>query len=390
MTDAPFIPYGRQDIRDEDVSAVDAVLRSDFLTQGPAIAAFEAALTNACEAPHAIAVSSATAALHIACMALGLGPGDHLWTSPISFVASANCGLYCGASVDFVDIDPATALMDVDDLERRLITAKAEGRLPKVLVPVHFAGHSCDMARIGVLAKEYGFRVVEDASHCIGGHHDGQPIGSCAHSDICVFSFHPVKIVTSGEGGAALTRNPELAARMNDLRTHGITREASRYQQADDGPWYYEQQALGYNYRITDIQAALGTSQMTRLSEIITARHSIAARYDQLLAELPLRWLERGPFGASGLHLYVVLLDDAAARRPVFDAMRADNIGVNVHYIPIHLQPFYRQMGFAPGRFPAAEDYYSRAISIPMFPGLTDGMQDRVVQSLARALGTAG
>lgn len=378
-----YIPYGRQDLSEADIAAVVEVLRSDWLTQGPAIERFEASLKEATGAAHAVAVCNATAALHIACLALGVGPGDRVWTSPNSFVASANCALYCGASVDFVDIDPATLNMSVAELAAKLERARADGTLPKVVIPVHFAGEPCDMAAIGALAREYGFRVIEDASHAVGGRYGAQAIGACEHSDITVFSFHPVKIVTTGEGGAALTQDPALARTLARLRTHGITREAGEMTHPTEGPWYYQQIELGFNYRITDIQAALGASQMARLVPFVARRHAIADRYDTLLAPLPLRTPTRAPGNYSGLHLYPIQLDDAERRKPVFDGMRAAGIGVNVLYIPIHLQPYYRGLGFAPGDFPAAEDYYARSMALPMFPALTDAQQDRVVETLA-------
>lgn len=381
-----FIPYGRQAISDDDVAAVVAVLQSDWLTQGPAIERFEAALKDATGAAHAIAVCNATAALHIACLALGAGPGDTVWTSPNSFVASSNCALYCGARVDFVDIDPVSLNMSVSKLAGKLEAAKRDGTLPKIVIPVHFAGEPADMAEIGALAKQYGFRVIEDASHAIGGSYGAKMIGACEHSDIAVFSFHPVKIVTTAEGGATMTNDPDLAATLARLRTHGITRNAAEMSGESEGAWYYQQIDLGLNYRMTDMQAALGASQMDRLAEFIDRRHCIADRYDTGLAGLPLRTPVRAPGRRSGLHLYPVQLDDASRRKAVFDGMRAAAIGVNIHYIPIHTQPFYLQQGFRPGDFPAAEDYYARALSLPMFPTLTDADQDRVIATLADLL----
>lgn len=381
-----FIPYGRQAISDDDIAAVVAVLQSDWLTQGPAIERFEEALKGATGAAHAIAVCNATAALHIACLALGAGPGDMVWTSPNSFVASANCALYCGARIDFVDIDPVTLNMSVGKLAEKLEAAKREDALPKIVIPVHFAGEPADMAEIGALAKQYGFRVIEDASHAIGGRYGDRMIGACEHSDIAVFSFHPVKIVTTAEGGAAMTNDPGLATKLARLRTHGITRDSAEMSGPSEGAWYYQQIDLGLNYRMTDMQAALGASQMTKLSEFIDRRHRIADRYDTGLAALPLRTPVRASGRRSGLHLYPVQLDDAERRTAVFDGMRAAAIGVNIHYIPIHTQPFYLQQGFRPGDFPAAEDYYARALSLPMFPTLTDADQDRVIATLADLL----
>lgn len=381
-----FISYGRQDITDDDVEAVVAVLRSDYLTQGPAIPQFEQALCALTGSPHAVAMANATAALHLSCLALDVGPGDLVWTSPISFVASANCALFCGADVDFVDIDPVSINMSVTALEAKLQHAEAEGRLPKVVIPVHFAGQACDMDAIAALARRYGFRIIEDASHAVGGLFGNVPIGACAHSDIAVFSFHPVKIVTTGEGGAALTQDPELARRLDLLRSHGTTRREEAMTGPSEGAWYYEQLALGFNYRMTDIQAALGTSQLTRIDDYLARRHEIANAYDERLAGLPLTRPTRLSGRYSALHLYVVQLNDARRRREVFEAMRAAGIGVNVHYIPIHLQPFYRDMGFAPGQFPVAEDYYSRAITLPLHPLLSSEDLDRVVAALTDAL----
>jgi len=383
------IPYGRQDITDADIEAVVEVLRSDWLTQGPMVPRFEEAIAGYTGARHAVAVNSATSALHIACLAFDLGPGDLLWTSPVTFVASANCALYCGADVDFVDIDPRSYNMSPTALEAKLQAAEQAGRLPKIVVPVHLCGQSCDMAAIHALAKRYGFRIIEDASHAIGGRYRDSPIGDCRYSDITVFSFHPVKIITTGEGGMALTNDAELATRLEMLRSHGITRDADRMTQAPDGPWYYEQQALGLNYRMTDLQAALGLSQMHRLDDYVTRRHALAARYDALLADLPVTRPWQHPDSYSGLHLYVVRVDgggEGARRRKVFEGLRSRGIGVNVHYIPVHTQPYYRTLGFAPGDFPAAEAYYAEAISLPMYPTLSESEQDRVVQALREAL----
>lgn len=378
-----MIPYGRQDISDQDVEAVTAVLRSDFLTQGPAVPRFEAAIRAATGAGHAIAVNSATSALHIACMALDLGPGDWLWTVPNTFVASANVGLYCGAEVDFVDIDPETYVMCPKALEAKLIRAEAAGRLPRIVIPVHFAGQSADMAAIGALATRYGFRVIEDASHAIGASYRDRPVGDCAYSDICVFSFHPVKIVTTAEGGCATTNDAALASRMELHRSHGVTREPSLMEGASEGGWYYEQVALGYNYRMTELQAALGASQMTRLTEFVAKRHEIARRYDRLLGNMALTLPRQSPDSHSALHLYPVQVEDRAR---VFACLREAGIGVNVHYIPVHTQPFWQKRGFARGDFPVAEAYYDRAISLPLYPGLTEADQDRVVAALAGAL----
>lgn len=381
-----MIPYGRQDISEEDIQAVAAVLKSDFLTQGPAVPAFEAAIAAYVGGGHAVAVNSATSALHIACMALGVGPGDRVWTTPNTFVASANCARYCGADVDFVDIDPRTYNMCAEALAARLKAAAAAGSLPKVVIPVAFAGQSCDMRAIRALADQYGFAIIEDASHAIGGRYLGKPIGCGDHADITVFSFHPVKVITTAEGGLCVTRSAELAEAMRLARSHGVTRDAALMTGPSEGAWYYQQVSLGYNYRMTDMQAALGVSQMDRLDAFVARRHEIARRYDQLLAGAPLTVPFQHPDGYSGLHLYPVVLQDATRRRAVFDAMRAAGILVNVHYIPVHTQPYYCELGFKPGDFPNAEAYYAGAISLPMYPGLTDAQQDYVVNTLRGTL----
>jgi UDP-4-amino-4,6-dideoxy-N-acetyl-beta-L-altrosamine transaminase len=382
------IPYGRQDISEEDIAAVAAVLRSDWLTQGPAVPAFEDAMARRCGVHHGVAANSATSALHLACMALGVGPGDRVWTSAVTFAASANCARYCGADADFVDIDPRTYNMSVEALAAKLESAQRAGALPKVVIPVHLCGQSCDMAAIHALGKRYGFRIIEDASHAVGGSYQGKPVGDCRFSDIAVFSFHPVKIITSAEGGMAMTNDAGLARRMQLLRTHGITRDAGEMSREPDGAWYYEQVDLGFNYRMTDVQAALGLSQMKRLDEFRERRHAIARRYDALLAKLPVTAPWQHPDTVSGLHLYVVRLRLDAIRRThreVFDAMRAAGIGVNLHYIPVYRLPYYARMGFKPAEFPQAERYYAEAISIPMFPGLDEARQDAVVQALQKA-----
>ena len=371
-----MIPYGRQDVDAADIAAVIEVLQSDWLTTGPTIERFEQAAALRCGAAHAVAVFNGTVALHLACRALGLGPGDTLWTSPNTFVASANCALYCGASVDFVDMDPKTYNMSISALEEKLSSTK---KIPKIVVPVHFAGQPCDMRAIGALAKKYGFAVIEDASHAVGASYLGEPVGNCRHSDITVFSFHPVKIVTTGEGGMALTNHQELARQLRLLRTHGIDREKSK----TEGGWYYEQVALGYNYRITDIQAALGESQLKRLEAFLARRRDLAARYDRLLADLPLTRPWQHPDGVSAWHLYVVQVEN---RKKVYDALRAAGIGVHVHYIPVHLHPHYRKMGFKPGDFPQAEAYYERALTLPLFPRMSDLDQDLVVEAVRKAV----
>ncbi|HAC68475.1 MAG TPA: UDP-4-amino-4,6-dideoxy-N-acetyl-beta-L-altrosamine transaminase [Pseudomonas sp.] len=379
------IPYGRQSISEEDIAAVTAVLRSDWLTQGPMIERFEQAVAQRCEAMHGVAVCNATAALHIACLALDLGPGDLLWTSPNTFVASANCARYCGADVDFVDIDPHTLNLSVPALATKLDIAERAGRLPKILVPVAFAGQSCDMAAIQVLARRYGFKVIEDASHAIGARYAGQPVGSGAQADITVFSFHPVKIVTTGEGGLLTTKDAALAERLRRLRSHGITRDPGLLQDQAQGGWYYEQLELGFNYRMTDIQAALGLSQLERLVPFITRRRALVQRYRELLAEVPVGLIGNQAGAESAWHLFPIRVD-GGQRAHVFAGMRAAGIGVNLHYIPVHLQPYYRALGFAPGDFPEAERYYAQALSLPLYADLSEAQQDRVVQTLATLL----
>jgi len=384
-----MIPYARQSISEADIAAVEAVLRSDFLTQGPAVPRFETAVAGRCGAKHAVAVSSGTAALHLACLALDVGPGDRVWTSPITFVASANCARYCGAEVDFVDIDPASGNISPAALEKKLARAAAEGCLPKAVVAVHLAGEPVDMARIGKLARRFGVRVIEDAAHALGTEDEAGPVGACRYSDIAIFSFHPVKTITTGEGGMALTNEPALARRMAELRCHGITREPERMSRAPDGPWYYEQTALGFNYRMTDLQAALGLSQLDRLADFLARRRALAERYDALLADLPLTPLARDRHGRSAVHLYIVRLDRARLRRPhrdMVEALHAARIGVQLHYIPVHLQPYYRALGFAEGDYPEAEAYYGEAVSLPLFPPLPEAEQDRVAEALREAV----
>jgi len=381
-----MIPYGRQAISEADIKAVTDVLKSDFLTQGPVVPAFEAGVANRVGAAHAIAVNSATSALHIACLALDLGPGDLLWTSPITFVASANCARYCGADVDFTDIDPDTFNICVGALGEKLEAASQTGRLPKVIVAVHMCGQSPDMARIHELARRYDVRLIEDASHSIGADYLGVPVGACAHSDITVFSFHPVKIITTAEGGMALTNDADLAGRMERLRSHGITRDPALMTHAPDGPWYYQQLELGWNYRMTEMQAALGLSQMDQLDSFITRRRVLADIYDQALAKLSLRLPSRQEGANSSWHLYVIRVEDTTRHRTIFETLRAGGLGVNLHYIPVHLQPYYRNLGFMPGDFPKSEDYYARAISIPLYAGLKDEEQQTVVATIEDAL----
>lgn len=385
-----MIPYGQQEINQSDIDAVVEVLRSDFLTQGPTVPRFESTVARYCGAEHAIAVNSSTSALHIACLALGLGSGDWLWTSPISFVASANCGLYCGAQVDFVDIDSQTYNLCPKSLAKKLELAERDGCLPKVLVVVHLCGQPCDMLAIHALAQHYKFKILEDASHAIGGRYQEHPIGECQYSDITVFSFHPVKIITTAEGGLALTNSSELANKMDLLRSHGITRDPKKMTHLSDGSWYYQQIDLGFNFRMTELQAALGISQIERLDKYVARRHELANRYDELLADLPVTIPWQNPNGFSSFHLYVIRLQldkIKFSRSQVFDSLRSNGIGVNVHYIPIHTQPYYQNMGFKLGDFPVAERYYSEAVSLPLFPSLSNGQQDDVVRHLIRSLG---
>jgi len=386
-----IIPYGRQDVTQDDVDAVVDVLRSDFLTQGPAVPRFETAVAARAGVSHAVAVNSATAALHIACLALGLSNGDLLWTVPNTFVASANCARYCGADVDFVDIDPVTWNMSVQRLREKLESARASGRLPKIVVPVHFAGQPTDQEEIWALARDYGFHVVEDASHAIGARRYGEPVGSCRWSDVTVFSFHPVKIITTGEGGMALSNDAALASRMAMFRSHGITRDVDLFVGQSEGPWYYEQQRLGFNYRMTDMQAALGTSQLERLDAYVERRNVLAQRYDEALLGLPLRLPVVRTGNLSSFHLYVIRLDPVGApmsHRATVEALRARGIEANLHYMPVHLQPYYRNLGFNPGQFPEAEAHGQEAITLPLYPAMTDAAQERVVTALHELVGS--
>ena len=382
-----MIPYGRQDIQADDIDAVLSVLRSDFLTQGSVVPAFEKAISDYVQVPHVVAVSSATAGLHIACLALGLSDGGLLWTTPNTFVATANAALYCGADVDFVDIDPLSYCMSYEKLSEKLETAQKNGaRLPDIVAPVHFAGQSCDMKSIFDLSKKYGFKIIEDASHAIGGDADNGKIGHSLYSDITVFSFHPVKIITTGEGGALTTRNPDLALRISELRSHGITRDTQRMVGVSDGAWYYQMIDLGYNYRMTDIHAALGLSQVKKIDQFIMRRRELAAKYDVLLADLPVNCPWQHPAGKSAYHLYPIVLDPICNRKTVFDKMRSNGIGVNVHYIPVHLQPYYQKKGFKIGDFMNAEKYYNSTITIPLFSSMTDEQQMTVVSCLKNSL----
>lgn len=381
-----MIPYGRQSIEQSDIDAVVATLRSDFLTQGPVVPIFEDAVATLCNVEYGVAVNSGTSALHIACLALGLTSGDWLWTSPNSFVASANCGLYCGAKVDFVDIDSRTYNMSPQALEAKLVQAKEKNCLPKIVIPVHFSGQACDMEAISKLALEYDFNVVEDATHAIGGKYQGYPIGDCRYSDITVFSFHPVKIVTTGEGGMALTNDQELANKMARFRSHGIVRTAEGGQQDFSPTWYYEQIDLGLNYRMTEIAAALGLSQLKRLKQFVDRRREISTNYNKAFANLPLILPWQNPESASAWHLYVIQLDSSKTtidRVTLFNQLRSSKIAVNVHYIPIHTQPYYKALGFKLGSFPEAEEYYSRALSLPIYASLSDENQEKVILGLS-------
>jgi UDP-4-amino-4,6-dideoxy-N-acetyl-beta-L-altrosamine transaminase len=384
-----MIPYGKQNINQADIDSVIDVLKSDFLTQGQQVPLFEDKVAKYCGAKHGVAVNSATSALHIACLALDLGRGDCLWTSPNSFVASANCGLYCGAKVDFVDIDPVTYNLSSEELERKLIQAKRDNKLPKIVIPVHFAGQSCDMRKIHSLSQEYGFKIIEDASHAIGGKYIDQPIGGCQYSDITVFSFHPVKIITTAEGGLATTNDKKLSERMQLFRSHGVTRNPGLMSKLSEGGWHYQQVDLGFNYRMTELQAALGISQMQRLDEFVTQRHILQERYDSLLSGLPIIKPHQNQDSYSALHLYPIQIDlDSVdkSREKIFDELRQGGIGVNVHYIPIHTQPYYLQFGFKVGDFPNSESYYNREISIPLFHTMTAEQQDEVRNVLMRVM----
>lgn len=384
-----MIPYARQDITQADIDAVVEVLKSDYLTQGPMVPRFEQTVADYCGAGHARAMNSGTSALHVACLALGLGRGDWLWTSPITFVASANCALYCGAQVDFVDIDQRTYNLCPKALEHKLVEAERTGRLPKIVVPVHLGGQPCDMQAIHALAQRYGFKVIEDASHAIGGRYKGEPIGSSRYSDITIFSFHPVKIITTAEGGMALTSHAALAERMALLRSHGITRDPAQMTHPADGPWYYQQVELGYNYRMTELQAVLGVSQMDRIEHYVARRHSIADVYDKQLADLPVVTPWQQPDSYSAMHLYPIRLQldrIGLSHREVFESLRENGIGVNLHYIPVHTQPYYQRMGFQAGDYPQAERFYAEAISLPMYPTLSTAEQDQVVTAMVEAV----
>jgi UDP-4-amino-4,6-dideoxy-N-acetyl-beta-L-altrosamine transaminase len=383
------ITYGKQDINQADIDSVVSVLQSDFLTQGPQVPLFEKTVSDYCGAEFGVAVNSATSALHIACLALGLGKGDWLWTSPNSFVASANCGLYCGAKVDFVDINLLTYNLSSEELEKKLIQAKKDNKLPKIVIPVHFAGQSCDMKKIHSLSQEYGFNIIEDASHAIGGKYLDQPIGGCQYSDITVFSFHPVKIITTAEGGLATTNDKELLVRMQLFRSHGVTRDPDLITKETEEGWYYQQIDLGFNYRMTELQAALGVSQMQRLDEFVSKRHILQERYDLLLSGLSVIKPYQDHDCYSALHLYPIQIDLNSvdkSRQQIFSEIRENNVGVNVHYIPIHTQPYYQQLGFKDGEFPNSESYYKAALSIPLYSGMVFQDQDKVIRAVTKAL----
>lgn len=386
-----MIPYGKQSISEDDIKVVVDILKSDWLTQGPAVAEFEQSVAKMCSVNHAVAVNSGTSALEIACQALGLGPGKRLWTVPNTFVASANCGLRCGASIDFVDITPDTHNMSVDALTRKLVEAEAENKLPHIVIPVHFAGHSCDMKSIGTLAKQYGFKVIEDAAHAIGGTYDGKAVGSCIWSDVTVFSFHPVKIITAAEGGMALTNNQSLARDMELRRSHGITKSPERMTKTNAEPWHYEQCILGANYRLTDIQAALALSQLTRIDKFIARRREIAAEYNSAFEPLKsiITPVER-PDTQSSWHLYTIeIVGEANNRRKLYDILKLNGLGVQIHYIPVHLQPYYRMLGFSEGNYPIAENYAGRTISLPLYPAMTDDEVAHVIDLVKSASGEA-
>ena len=384
-----MIPYRKQNINQNDINSVLSVLKSDFITQGPQTPLFEQSVSKYCNVEYGVAVNSATSALHIACLALGLSEGDWLWTSPNSFVASANCGLYCGSKVDFVDIDPKTFNMSDLELEDKLIQAKQENKLPKVVIPVHFAGQSCNMKRIHYLGQKYGFKIIEDASHAIGGKYLDKMIGGCQYSDITVFSFHPVKIITTAEGGLATTNSKDLAEKMRLYRSHGITRDESLMTSQSKGAWYYQQVDLGFNYRMTELQAALGVSQMQRLDGFVARRHILKDRYNSLLGGHPIIKPYQDQNSYSALHLYPIKIDlkrVSKTRKQIFNELREDGVGVNVHYIPIQTHPYYRKFGFKEGDFPNSESYYEAALSLPLYSGMCFQDQDKVVSSIIKAL----
>lgn len=382
-----MIPYGKQHIDQQDINAVVDVLKSDFITQGPAVSLFENAIAEYVGAKHAIAASNATACLHLACLALGIGNNDTVWTSPISFVASANCALYCGAQIDFVDIDPQTGLMSVESLKKKLADAEQQNKLPKAIIPVHLAGQSCDMQAIYNAVAPYDIHIIEDASHAIGANYQDSKVGNCKFSDICVFSFHPVKIITTGEGGIATTNCDVLAKTLKQLSSHGVTRNPAELTE-DHGPWYYEQHMLGFNYRLTDIQAALGLSQLSKLDEFVAKRNKLASLYDSRLKHVDVTQLQRDKQCYSSFHLYIINLNNPAKHKHCFEQLRHNKIGVNLHYIPIHIQPYYKKLGFKLGDFPHAERYYQSAISLPLYPDLTEQEITYICNTLNKILNT--
>ena len=386
MEKSRIIPYGRQDITEDDIESVVEVLRSDFLTQGPAVPAFEQKLCDYTGAKHAVAVNSCTSALHIACLALDLGSSDILWTSPITFVASANCALYCGASIDFVDIEPDTALMSVEKLKEKLEYAEKAGKLPKIVIPVHFAGQPCDMKEIHALSQQYGFKIIEDAAHAIGAKYQSQPVGNCRYSDITAFSFHPVKIITTGEGGVAMTNSLLLAEKMRLLRSHGVTRDPVKMQNKPDGSWYYEQISLGFNYRMTDIQAALGNSQLKRLDQYVSYRNKIAELYNEQFKNTTIKPLVKKSERTSACHLYVIRVANNKARKALFSKLLDIGVKTNVHYIPVIKQPYYQNMGYKIEQFPVTNAYYQNTLSIPLYYGLSNVDQELVISSIKKLL----
>jgi UDP-4-amino-4,6-dideoxy-N-acetyl-beta-L-altrosamine transaminase len=377
-----YLPYGSHLITEQDIAAVTSALLSPQITQGPLVPQFESEVASLIECQYAVAFNSATSALHVACLALDLCPGDWLWTSPTTFVASANCALYCGANIDFVDIDIRSGLMDTALLEHKLKIAKSQNKLPKIIIPVHLSGTSCDMQKISSLSSEYGFSVIEDASHAIGASYRSQPVGSCLYSDICIFSFHPVKIITTAEGGLASTNSSILHRRMQELRSHGITKDTSKFINKNSPPWAYEQQYLGMNYRLSELHAALGISQLSRLSNIVDRRNELLVRYKQSLSDLPLTFLEIPTDCRSSVHLCIVRFDDElpATQLNFYNYFHQNNIGVQVHYTPVHLQPYYQSLGFKSGDFPNSERYAQSSMSLPLYPSISDSDFLRVVK----------
>ena len=385
-----MIPYSRQNISEEDITAITDVLKSDYLTQGPKTPEFEKIVSEYCGVKYGCAVNSATSGLHIACLALGVGKGDIVWTSPISFVASSNCALYCGATVDFVDIDSLSNNMSVISLEEKLILAKKKGNLPKVVIPVHLSGKSCDMERIHDLGREYDFKIIEDASHAIGASYKNQKVGSCSYSDITVFSFHPVKIITTCEGGMCMTNDGDLYNLLLRYRSHGITRHSEEMKNKPDGLWYYEQLNLGYNYRLNDLQSVLGISQMQKLDSFVKERNIIATSYNGLFSRSQIDLPKIKSENYSSWHLYIIRINsnnNGLNRNFVFEKLRNNGVYVNVHYIPIYRHPYYQKMNFKLKDYPEAEKYYKEAISIPIFPGMTSEQQEKIISIISEPIG---